>query len=99
MDGSHTGEYVSEMFLSLLKHWDIDTERVVLHDSGSNMVKGMRLAEVPDLSCSAHTLQLVVNDGINSQRAVADIIAKLKPSATHFDHSAKQRLIQDSKRA
>lgn len=72
MHGSHTGEYISEVFLSLLRHWDIDTERVrlVLHDSGANMIKGMRLTEVPDLSCSAHTLQLVVNDGINSQRAV-----------------------------
>ncbi len=67
---------------------------LVLRDSGANMVKGMRLAEVPDLSCGAHTLQLVVNDGINSQQAVADIVAKLKSSATHFNHSvlAKQHL-------
>jgi hypothetical protein len=96
MYGSHTGEYISEVFLSLLRHWGIDTERVllVLRDSGANMVKGMRLTEVPDLSCSAHTLQLVVNDGINSQRAVKDIVAKLKSSATHFNNSrlAKQRL-------
>lgn len=58
------------------------------------MIKGMRLIEIPDLSCSAHTLQLVVNDGINSQRAVMEIVAKLKSSATHFNHSilAKQRL-------
>ena len=96
MYGSHTGEYISEVFLRLLRHWGIDTERVllVLRDSGANMVKGMRLTEVPDLSCSAHTLQLVVNEGINSQQAVKDIVAKLKSSATHFNHSilAKQRL-------
>lgn len=96
MHGSHTGEYISDVFLGLLKYWDIDVERVVLvlRDSGANMIKAMRLAEVPDLSCTAHTLQLVVNDGINSQRAVADIAAKLKSSATHFNHSvlAKQRL-------
>lgn len=75
MHGSHTGEYISDVFLGLLKYWDIDVERVVLvlRDSGANMIKAMRLAEVPDLSCSAHTLQLVVNDGINSQRAVAEI--------------------------
>ena len=40
---------------------------LVLRDSGANMVKGLRLTDVPDLSCSAHTIQLVVNDGINSQ--------------------------------
>ena len=67
---------------------------LVLRDNGANMVKGMRLTEVPNLSCSAHTLQLVVNDGINSQRAVKYIVAKLKSSATHFNHSilAKQCL-------
>ncbi|XP_060796685.1 zinc finger BED domain-containing protein 4-like [Neoarius graeffei] len=96
MHGSHTGQYICDVFLGLLKHWDIDPERVVLvlHDSGANLVKGMRLTELPDLSCSAHTLQLVVNDGVSSQRAVADIVAKLKSSATHFNHSvlAKQHL-------
>ncbi|RXN24106.1 zinc finger BED domain-containing 4-like protein [Labeo rohita] len=58
------------------------------------MVKGMRLAELPDLSCTARTLQLIVNEGLSSQRAVLDIIAILKSCATHFGHSvlAKQRL-------
>ena len=75
MYGSHTGGYISEVFLRLLRHWDIDTERVmlVLHGSGANMVKGMRLTEVPNLICSGHTLQLLVNDGVDSQRAVKDI--------------------------
>lgn len=96
MTGSHTGNYIREMFLTMLEYWEIHTERVVLvlRDSGANMVKGMRLAELPDFSCSAHTLQLVINDGLSSQRAVLDIIAMLKSCATHFDHSvlAKQRL-------
>ncbi|KAJ4939782.1 hypothetical protein JOQ06_029218, partial [Pogonophryne albipinna] len=58
------------------------------------MVKGMRLAELPDFSCTAHSLQLVVNDGLSSQRAIIDVIAMLKRCATHFHHSilAKQRL-------
>nr|XP_023660962.1 zinc finger BED domain-containing protein 4-like [Paramormyrops kingsleyae] len=96
MSGSHTGEYISSMFLSMLKHWDINHDRVVLVlcDSGANMVKGLRLAEIPNLSCSAHTIQLVVTEGINSQRVVVDIIAKLKTCAKHFNHSvlAKQHL-------
>uniref|UniRef100_A0A3Q1EVB9 HAT C-terminal dimerisation domain-containing protein n=1 Tax=Acanthochromis polyacanthus TaxID=80966 RepID=A0A3Q1EVB9_9TELE len=96
MTGSHTGEYISEMFLAMLEQWHIPLERVflVLRDSGANMVKGLKLAEVPDLSCSAHTLQLVINEGLASQRAIVDIIAKLKHCATHFNHSilAKQRL-------
>ena len=56
MDGSHTGEYISQLFLAMLEKWEIDTERVVLvlRDGGANVVKGMRLADLPDLSCSAH---------------------------------------------
>ncbi|KAM8934218.1 zinc finger BED domain-containing protein 4-like [Pelodytes ibericus] len=96
MQGSHTGEYIKEMFLGMLDDWGISKDRVllVLRDSGANMVKGMRLAEVSDLSCMAHTLQLVVNDGLSSQRAVIDIIAMLKKCASHFHHSfiAKHRL-------
>ncbi len=64
MSGSHTGEYISNMFISLLKCWDISHDRVVLvlRDSGANMVKGLRLAEIPDLSCSAHTIQHITED-------------------------------------
>lgn len=87
------GEYLKETFLSMLEDWKImkDSVAIVLRDSGA---KEMRLAELPDLSCTAHTLQLVVNDGLSSQRAVTDIIAILKKCATHFHHSilAKQRL-------
>lgn len=99
--GSHTGEYIGETFLEMLAFWGIDTDRVllVLRDGGANMVKGMRLIELPDWSCCAHTLQLVVGDGLAAQRVVGDIIAKLKHIATHFNHSlaAKQKLhaIQD----
>ncbi len=96
MTGSHTGEYISEMFLGMLEEWEIDKDRVVLvlRDSGANIVKGMRIAELPDMSCSAHILQLVVNDGLNSQRAVLNILSVMRSCATHFNHSllAKQRL-------
>lgn len=89
MSGSHTGQYIPQIFLTMLEEWNIDKQRVllVLRDSGANMVKGMRLAEMPDLSCSAHTLQLIINDGLSSQRVVVGILAKLKRIATHFNHS------------
>lgn len=94
--GSHTGEYIRETFLGMLEDWKVSKDRVALalQDSGGNMVKGIRLAELLDHSCTVHSLQLVVNDGLSSQRAVKNIIAILKKCATHFHHSilAKQRL-------
>ena len=44
-------------------------------------------AELPEFSCSAHNIQLVINDGRSSQRAVLDIIVMLESCASHFDHS------------
>jgi len=54
----------------------------------------MNLVEVPNTSCFAHTLQLVVNDGLKSQRAVIDVVAKTRNIGTHFNPSVlvKQRL-------
>nr|CAB3267852.1 ZF(BED)-4 zinc finger protein [Phallusia mammillata] len=99
--GSHTGEYLKVTFLNMLDEWQISKDRValVLRDSGANIVKGVRLAELQDLSCSAHTLQLVVNDGLTSQRAITDTIAMLKKCAANVHHSivAKQ-LLQDIQR-
>lgn len=96
MTGSHTAQHIQETFLEMLDSWKINPDRVVLvqRDGGANMVKGMKLADLPDLSCTAHILQLVINDGLSSQRAVLDIIATWKSCAGHFGHSvlAKQRL-------
>lgn len=96
MSESHTGEYISQVFLAMLQEWGINTELVhlVLRDSGANIVKGMRIAQVPDLSCTAHTLQLCINDGLIAQRMVKDMLAKMRKIATHFNHSvvAQQRL-------
>lgn len=96
MSSSHRARYIQETFLEMLDSWKINPDCVVLvlRDGGTNMVKGMKLAELPDLSCTAHTLQLVINDGLSSQRAVLDIIATSKSCAGHFGHSvlAKQKL-------
>ena len=96
MEGSHTGDYLASVFMAMLEDWQISRKRVflILRDSGANIVKGMNLIEIPNLSCFAHSLQLVVNEGLKAQRAVIDVVSKVRKIATHFNHSvlAKQRL-------
>lgn len=70
---------------------------LVFRDAVANLVKGMRLAEMPDFSCTAHTLQLV-NDGISSQRAVGDIIAKLRTCAALFNHFVQAKTTSGGQR-
>ena len=68
IDGSHTGAYIAQKIKEILESWFISTYRVhvILRDNGSNMVRAMKDANLPDLGCFAHTLQLVVHDGVLS---------------------------------
>lgn len=50
------------------------------------MKKAMDEKDVPGLGCFAHTLQLVVHEGLLSQRSVSDALASRKIVA-HFKHS------------
>lgn len=88
-EGSHTGEYICEKLEDMLKNWGISKARVhlIIHDNASNMMKGSREAKLPSMGCFAHTLQLVVNEGVLSQRAVIDILAISRKIVGHFKHS------------
>ena len=60
----------------------------MLRDNAANMVKAMREASLPSLGCFAHSLQLVVEDGVLSQCAVTDVLATCRTIVGHFKHSS-----------
>ena len=52
------------MITNCLQAWGIGEKlHVVVCDSGSNFVAGLRDGNIPNIPCLAHTLQLVVKDG------------------------------------
>ena len=87
---AHTGQYIAAQFLTMLEKWDISLERVhlVITDNSSNMKKTMLDSSLQHFGCFAHSLQLVIQDGLLSQRAVIDIIAICKSIVGHFHHSS-----------
>ena len=87
---SHTGEYLGVIYKRMLDHWEISIDKVhlVLRDNAANMVKAMREVSLPSLRCFAHSLQLVVEDGVLSQRAVTDVLATCGTVVGHFKHSS-----------
>ena len=87
-EGSHTGEYICKKLEDMLKIWGISKTRVhlIIHDNASNMKKASQEAQLPSLGCFAHTLQLIVNEGVLSQRAVIDILAICQKIVGHFKH-------------
>ena len=87
---AHTGEYICEQYKQMLARWEIKNEQVhlIVRDNAANMVKAMKDASLPDLGCFAHTLQLIVNDGVLSQRAVIDTLAVCRQIVGHFRRSS-----------
>ena len=60
----------------------------VVWDNESNMIKAMSEGGLPDFGCFAHSLQLVVHDGLLSQRVVIDLLAVCRSIVGHFKHSS-----------
>jgi len=56
----------------------------MISDNVSNMVEAMQEASSAHFGCFAHSLQLVVKDGLLSQRAITDIpyLLELWPRGT-----------------
>ena len=86
LEGSHTGSYICDRFDYMLSTWRIDKENVhvVLRDNASNMVRAMKDAGLCSYGCFAHSLQLVINDGVLSQRIVIDLLANCRSIVGHF---------------
>ena len=97
-----TGEYIALKITKMLEDWKVALSQVhvVIRDNGSNMVKAMTEANLPSFGCFAHSLQLVVNDGVLSQRSVKDFLAIVRSIVGHFKHSSvayhKLALIQEN---
>jgi len=86
LSGSHSGEMLCREYNAMLSKWKINNEQVhlIVRDNASNMVKPMSDGDFEDLGCFAHTLQLIINDGIFSQRAVTDLLAICRQIVGHF---------------
>ena len=68
--GSHTGALILSKYKAMLDKWGIRHEQVHMFvvDNAANMRRAMLDGKIPYLGCFAHTLQLIINDGVLSQR-------------------------------
>ncbi len=87
--GSHTGKSIAESIEGMLVKWNISKScvHVILRDNASNMKKAMDEMGVSSLGCFAHSLQLVVHEGLLSQRSVSDALANCRKIIGHFKTS------------
>ena len=87
--GSHTAAAISDAFAKMFDTWRIDPSKVhaIVSDNARNMTKAMEDSNLKGIRCMAHTLQLAVNEGVLSQRSIADVIATGRKIVGHFKHS------------
>ncbi|KAF2891023.1 hypothetical protein ILUMI_15150 [Ignelater luminosus] len=99
--GSHTGENIAKELNIVANRWDIEHTKihVLIHDSGANMVKGVRLAEYDSARCFIHTLQRAINESLKVQAEVTTMIATGRRLVMHFNHSglAQEKLLRIQK--
>jgi len=75
-DESHTGANISAAVMSRIQEWDLEEKIVcVLRDNASNMVSGLNIANITSLPCLAHTLQLIIKDGVLLQQSVVQLLS------------------------
>ncbi|XP_047518192.1 zinc finger BED domain-containing protein 4-like [Pieris napi] len=97
LHGRHTGDIICDYFKMMLRDWNIQNEQLhcFIRDGGSNMVRAMHLAEIPDINCTVHQLQLSVRSALDEIQ-VKDLLAKCRKISGHFNHSqiAQDELIK-----
>ena len=59
---------------------------IVRHNT-SNFVAGLRDGDIPNIPCLAHTLQLVIDDGVLAQPCVVSLLASGRRLVGHFKRS------------
>jgi len=58
LEDDHNGEYLASMLQDTICEWDLEGKvHVAVRDNGANIVRAMRIAEITDMSCAAHTIQ------------------------------------------
>ena len=70
----------------MLSSWKISkgNVHVVLRGNTSNLGRTMKDADLTSYGCFPHSLQLVVNDGVLSQRIVTDLLATCRSFVGDF---------------
>ena len=87
-DESHTADNIAASILSHVQSWEIEPKLVcVLRDNAANMIAGMRVANIPSLPCLAHTLQLIIKDGVLLQPVVQQLLSCARTIVGHYHRS------------
>lgn len=95
----HTAENISIVFKATIFKWDLEKKiAAIVTDNAANIVNAVNYTDNLSIRCSAHTIQLAINDAFKNNNQIDDILSKCKTVVSHFKHSslaaAKLQVIQ-----
>jgi hypothetical protein len=84
----HTAKNIADVMRIMIEDWDIEFKILsCTRDNGTNMVAALDLLDVMAIPCIAHTLQLVIHDGVFKLKAVQDLLSTARKIVSHFNQS------------
>jgi hypothetical protein len=95
----HSAENISDNLQLAMLEWEItDRVKVIVTDNARNIVNAVKdIHEVKHVPCMAHTLQLVLQDGLLEQTNIKDVVNTARKIVGHFSHSTTaMKLLQEA---
>lgn len=87
---SHTAENISTFITAVIREWKLSDKVVaVLRDNARNVTLGIEKTGFSHLPCLAHTLQLVVKDGLLNAKLVTNLVGTCRRIVGSFKHSSQ----------
>ena len=84
----HTAPALQAQLVRVLTYWDVAPKVcAVVHDNASSVCTIGEAVDAPDIPCTAHTLQLCVNTGLNSSQTLKSLMGGASRLVGHFKHS------------
>lgn len=87
---SHTGANLCADMKETVEKWGL-REPVATTDNAANIVLGCRLADYPHVGCFAHSLNLVLNEGLKIKE-ISSLLGKCRKIVSVFKYSDQKNL-------
>lgn len=82
----HTAQNICNMLQQLLQEWGIENKIVaIVSDNAANMVAAVRLGGWRHWGCFAHSINLIVQDGL---KEISIVLQKIKSTVEFFNRSS-----------
>ena len=86
------GNFIAVKLQRAIASWGLqDKIHVSVRDNGAHMMSAMQIANILDCNCLAHTLQLVLHEGLFRHSSVEKLIKSVRKIVSYFQHNEQAR--------